>query len=164
MQLAPSKSAQIETPHPEEPFPAPAGIYSDQDALDVPIPLPPMNEQERHASVEYTGEMTLRELEEALTVNPVDVDFLRDFGKKLQQAGRPREGEKQLLRALEIEPRNLENHFALADFYQAQGLKLKAFTYLNMILQLDPNNKKALSVLGVSKRKSMLYQIEHSNL
>ncbi len=163
MQLAPTKPAQIKTPRPEEPFPAPAGIYSDHDALDAPIPLPVMNEQERRASIEYSGEMTLKELEEASTVNPVDVDLLRNFGKKLQQAGRAREGEKQLLRALEIEPRNLENHFALADFYQAQGLKLKAFTHLNSILQLDPNNKRALSVLGVSKRKSMLYQIEREN-
>ena len=99
-------------------------------------------------------------MERLVANNPSDVTFLRNFGKRLQEAGRPLEGEKQLLRALSIEPRNVENHFALADFYQAQGLKLKARNHLSIILQLDPNNERALAVLGVTKRKSMLYQLD----
>ena len=50
------------------------------------------------------SEMTLKELERSVSNNPSDVQFLRNFGKRLQEAGRPLEGEKQLLRALSIEP------------------------------------------------------------
>ena len=68
------------------------------------------------------------------------------------------DAEKQLLHALEIDPRSVENHFALVDFYQAQGLKFKAFNHLNIILQLDPQNQRALDSLGLKKRKP-LYEI-----
>jgi hypothetical protein len=104
--------------------------------------------------------MSLLELKDALAKDPCDLEVLRQFGKKLQKAGLAREGEQHLLRALELEPRNVENHFALADFYQAQGLKLKAFRHLNIILQMDPENEKALTVLGLPKKKSILYRIE----
>jgi tetratricopeptide (TPR) repeat protein len=165
---------EVVVTQPEEPSPPPETIYSDQDALEVPIQMPPMPEPvqmppvpapkpEKRPVVPYSSDMTLKQLEQAVSENLVDIEFLRNFGLRLQKAGRPLEGEKQLLRALSIEPRNLENHFALADFYQAQGLKLKARNHLNIILQLDPNNEKALAVLGITKRKSMLYQIDVKN-
>jgi tetratricopeptide (TPR) repeat protein len=150
-------------PKPEvvETAPAIETIYSEEDALDVQVQMPPeVKDQKPAASIPLNREMTLKELKDALVENPVNIELLRQFGKKLQQAGHAREGEQQLLRALEIEPRNVENHFALADFYQAQGLKLKAFRHLNIILQMDPNNEKALSVLGLPKRESILFKIE----
>jgi hypothetical protein len=87
--------------------------------------------------------------------DPANTILLRALGKMLQTSGKAIDAEKHLLRALEIEPRNLENHFALVDFYQSQGLKFKAFKHLNMILQLDPKNQKALDSLGVKKRKHL---------
>jgi hypothetical protein len=102
---------------------------------------------------------SLAALQESIRMEPVNTALYRELGKKLQQGGKAREAEQSLLRALEIEPRNVENHFSLADFYQAQGLKFKAFKHLNIVLQLDPENKKALELLGVKKRKSALYDI-----
>jgi len=83
---------------------------------------------------------------------------LRELVRKLQESGKAMDAEKHLLHALEIDPRSVENHFALVDFYQAQGLKFKAFKHLNIILQLDPQNQRALDLLGLKKRKP-LYEI-----
>ena len=97
-------------------------------------------------------------LEDEIDQDPANTILLRALGKMLQTSGKALDAEKHLLRALEIEPRSLDNHFALVDFYQAQGLKFKAFKHLNIILQLDPKNQKALDTLGVKKRKP-LYEI-----
>jgi tetratricopeptide (TPR) repeat protein len=94
-------------------------------------------------------------IKEDLDEEPANTILLRALGKMLQTSGKAIDAEKHLLRALEIEPRNLENHFALVDFYHSQGLKFKAFKHLNMILQLDPQNQKALDSLGVKKRKHL---------
>jgi tetratricopeptide (TPR) repeat protein len=83
---------------------------------------------------------------------------LRELVRKLQESGKAMDAEKHLLHALETDPRNVENHFALVDFYQSQGLKFKAFKHLNIILQLDPRNQRALDLLGLKKRKP-LYEI-----
>jgi tetratricopeptide (TPR) repeat protein len=163
---------QAETKEPERIAVTPETVYSTKPVLDFPIQISPMPEptpaaKPKPAKVQTPaasgGDLSLKELERLVSNNPSDVAFLRSFGKRLQEAGRPLEGEKQLLRALSIEPRNLENHFALADFYQVQGLKLKARNHLNIILQLDPDNEKALAVLGVTKRKSMLFQVGVKN-
>ena len=125
---------QVETKSPQRTVPPAETIYSTHPEFDFPIQITPALEPkpepkpkpQRATTAANVSEMTLKELERAVSSNPSDVEVLRNFGKRLQEAGRPLEGEKQLLRALSIEPRNLENHFTLADFYQAQGLKLKA--------------------------------------
>ncbi len=168
----PARPIEVETKQPEKPALTPQSGYSAKPVLDFPIQISPMPEpvpsskpkpEKVQATATFSADMSLKELERLVSNNPSDVAFLRSFGKRLQEAGRPLEGEKQLLRALSIEPRNLENHFALADFYQVQGLKLKARNHLNIILQLDPNNERALAVLGVTKRKNMLYQVDLKN-
>jgi len=168
----PAVPVEVKTKQPEKAAPTPETVYSAKPVLDFPIQISPMPEptpapkpkQEKvQAPATFSNDMSLKELERLVSTNPSDVAFLRSFGKRLQEAGRPLEGEKQLLRALSIEPRNVENHFALADFYQAQGLKLKARNHLNIILQLDPDNERALAVLGVTKRKSMLFQVGAKN-
>ena len=105
------------------------------------------------------AETSIAALQELLAREPSNTKAMRDLGLKLQQAGRPLEGEKQLHRALELEPRSVENHFTLAVFYQLQGLKFKAFKHYNIILQLDPANQKAMDALGIKKRKGGLYEI-----
>jgi hypothetical protein len=168
----PAPPVKVETKQPEKIEPTPPTVYSAKPVLDFPIQISPMPEtaappkpkvEKVEAAPTINGEMSLKELERLVSRNPSEISLLRSFGKRLQEAGRPLEGEKQLLRALSIEPRNVENHFALADFYQVQGLKLKARNHLNIILQLDPNNEKALAVLGVTKRKNMLYQVDLKN-
>lgn len=92
-------------------------------------------------------------------IDPDNVILLRQAGKKLQLAGRAREGEKYLLQALQLQPQSVEAHLALADFYQLQGLKFKAFKHLNIILQLQPDNRHALEMLGIQRRKKSMYEI-----
>lgn len=104
-------------------------------------------------------ELPLSELEAALKRDPNNCAIIRQLGRKLQHAGRAREGEKLLLRGLDLEPQSIDNHFALADFYQAQGLKFKAFKHLNVILQIQPENEKAMEQLGIKKRKKGMYEI-----
>lgn len=106
-------------------------------------------------------ELSVDALQHALSWQPLNATLMRELGLKLQRAGRPRDGEKHLQRALEIEPHNMESHFALAEFYQLQGLKFKAFKHLNIILQLDPTNQRAMDLLGIKKRKGGLYEISH---
>lgn len=131
--------------------------------LDLPLPpgmsgsIPANASPKPEAPVEK--DRPLSELEIALKREPTNLALMRQLGKKLQAAGRAREGEKLLLRALDLDPQNIESHFAIADFYQVQGLKFKAFKHLNVILQIQPDNEKAMEQLGVKKRKKGLYEI-----
>ena len=95
-----------------------------------------------------------------LKQDPSNTALLRRLGRRYQETGKPHEGEKQLLRALELEPQSVENHFALADFYQTLGLKIKAFKHLNIVLQIEPNNARALELLNVKRTRKALYEIE----
>ncbi len=104
-------------------------------------------------------EPTMAEVEERLAKEPDNVSLLRVFGKRLQQVGKSVDGEKQLLRALEIEPQSVENHLVLADFYQTEGLKLKAFKHLNIVLHLEPDNAQALQMLSLKKERKALFEI-----
>ena len=106
-----------------------------------------------------SGEMKLKELMELVKADPNNVSLLRQAGKKLQLAGRAKDGEKYLLQALRLEPQSIDAHLALADFYQLQGLKFKAFKHLNTILQLQPDNQRALEMLGIQRRKKSMYEI-----
>jgi tetratricopeptide (TPR) repeat protein len=84
---------------------------------------------------------------------------LCDLGRKAQSEGNLKEAEQFFLRALEVDPKKIDTHFALADFYQQQGLKFKAFKHLNAILKLEPSNQRALDMLGIKKRKKAMYEI-----
>ncbi|HSP05782.1 MAG TPA: hypothetical protein VLR94_01335, partial [Acidobacteriota bacterium] len=143
-----------EMDHPAEDvlFEAPAepSVEDKPEAAPAAVPVPePVAASNR----------SVTELQEALSREPANAALMRELGLKLQQAGRAKDGEKHLLRALEIEPQSLENHFALAEFYQIQGLKFKAFKHLNVVLQLDPHNQKAMESLGIKKRKGGMYEI-----
>lgn len=122
--------------------------FQTQEMTRVPDPVPMSSE-----------EPTLAQMEERLAKTPDNVPLLRRFGKRLQQSGRSIEGEKQLLHALELEPQSVENHLSLADFYQTEGLKLKAFKHLNIVLQLEPDNAKALQMLSLKKERKALFEI-----
>ena len=111
---------------------------------------------------------SISSLQEQLRKDPANTALLRKLGKRFHEAGKPHEGEKHLLKALELEPQNVENHFALADFYGSMGLKIKAFRLLNIVLQIQPNNERALELLNLKKTSKALYEIksgprEHSN-
>jgi tetratricopeptide (TPR) repeat protein len=161
---------------PSSSSPVPDAEQSSSGARDfefqTPVPEPeiPPQTPERPRPTAPTApevsegkEIPLSELEAALKRDPNSCAVMRQLGRKLQQAGRARDGEKLLLRALDLEPQSIDNHFALADFYQAQGLKFKAFKHLNVILQIQPNNEKAMEHLGIKKRTKGLYEISGRN-
>jgi hypothetical protein len=104
-------------------------------------------------------EEDIPDLQERLRKDPTNVMWLQKLGKKMQQIGKALEAEKHFLRALEVEPQNVEHHFALADLYNGLGLKIKAFKHLNIILQMQPENERAMDALGLKKRKKALYDI-----
>ncbi len=151
-------SQPVEMPHvvksrepgPETPKPSAASAPVSASGLDL------------HSKLEISVkdlELTTHEIVDRLKREPSNTSLLRKLGKKLYETGKPQEGEKHLLKALEIEPQNIDNHFALAEFYQSIGLKIKAFKHLNIILQIQPNNNRALDLLHLKKSKKPLYEI-----
>lgn len=114
------------------------------------------------AEPEKPKEPTVGELEEKLRVDPGNTEVLRQLAKALLKDGKPQEGEKVLLRALEVEPQSIENHFALAELYHTLGLRMQAFKHLNIVLQLQPDNQRAMEMLDVKKRKP-LYEISRES-
>jgi hypothetical protein len=131
-------------------------------------PVPPdrnfseISGQPTRSLLTESGEMKLKELLELIKGDPDNAVLLMQAGKKLQLAGRAREGEKHLLHALQLNPQSVDAHLALAEFYQLQGLKFKAFKHLNTILQFQPDNQRALEMLGIQKRKKSMYEISPS--
>jgi tetratricopeptide (TPR) repeat protein len=123
-------------------------------------PAPPAVRQEKPISSDPQKE-PISELKERILKDPGNTTLLRRLGRRLSETGKPHEGEKQLLRALELEPQSIDNHFALADLYNSLGLKIKAFKHLNIILQLQPNNERAMDLLNLKKTRKPLYEIEH---
>jgi tetratricopeptide (TPR) repeat protein len=103
---------------------------------------------------------SISDLQEKVRKEPTNTTLLRHLGQRLYETGKPQESEKQYLKALELEPQSVENHLALAEFYTSMGLKIKAFKHLNIILQIQPNNERALEMLNLKKSsKKPLYEI-----
>jgi tetratricopeptide (TPR) repeat protein len=142
----------------EDKFPLLSEIDSDSGAEFTELSLPEYEDQVSQIE-KQDGRHNGKDESPAKFQELEDPIELREQGRRLQLLGKAKEGEKQLLRALELEPKNIESHFALADFYQRQGLKFKAFKHLNIVLQLQPDNQRALDLLGVKKRKKALYEI-----
>ena len=139
------------------------GAIQKQAKAQPPVNVTPV----RNSSLSATGSIKgpemkepISDLRDRLQKEPENTSLMRRLGKRFYETGKPHEGEKQLLKALELEPQSVENHFALADFYQSLGLKIKAFKHLNIILQLDPNNVRAMELLNVKKSRKPLFEIE----
>src|SRR5262249_5429659 len=130
----PTKTTQGESSMREivmEPIPQPAQPAAPPPPAAIAKPSPLVTQP-------MPADLSVAELEAALKKEPANFEIMRKLGKKLQQSGRARDGEKHLARSLEIDPQNIENHFAMAEFYLLQGLKIKSFKHLNIILQLEP--------------------------
>lgn len=145
-------------PMPPAPEPAAPRITVPPPAAAAP-PAPVSDSVKAPPQKETAKEMNLADLEAALKKEPNNQEYMRKLGLKLQQAGRAKEGEKLLNRTLEVDPQNIDNHFALVEFYNAQGMKIKSFKHLNVILQIKPDNQRAMEMLGVKKRKKAMYDI-----
>jgi Domain of unknown function (DUF4388) len=137
--------------------------FTSQSLKNAPTPAPKAEPVTNNVVTEKKPEdASITELEEKVRDDPNNVVILRLLGKARMKEGKAREGERILLHALELEPQSVENHFALAELYQTMGLRLKAFKHLNVILQLDPENSRAMELLDIKKRKP-LYEISREN-
>ena len=141
----------MRTPVPEREF---IQNLKPQETPSRPIPV------SRQEHTPFPEKEPISQMVARLKQDPSNTALLRRLGRRYQETGKPHEGEKQLLRALELEPQSVENHFALADFYQTLGLKIKAFKHLNIVLQIEPNNARALELLNVKRTRKALYEIE----
>ena len=151
-----------QTPLSETPLESLQQASAPQPAIETPvIPKPSTAEKLPPEMKLNLPKETISELQERIRKDPGNSALLRRLGKRFHEAGKPHEGEKHLLKALELEPQNVENHFALAEFYNSMGLKIKAFKHLNIVLQLQPNNEQAMDLLNLKKSKKALYEIEH---
>lgn len=80
-------------------------------------------------------------------IDPRSVQLLRD-GEALLQAGKLVDADDALEAALVIDPRNREAYVAMAKVAQEQKLFGQAVRFTNRALELEPNDRKALSVQG----------------
>jgi len=150
-------------PKPLNVSPSPAAV-APRDPMPQKIesekPLVTPAREEQNAKIQPERE-SISALQERVRKEPGNTMLLRKLGKRFYETGKPKEGEIHFLKALELEPQSVENHFALVDFYQSMGLKIKAFKHLNIIMQLQPNNERAMEMLHLKKSKKPLYEIEH---
>lgn len=68
---------------------------------------------------------------------------------------RAKEAEERLKRALELRPNQVEILLELARFYERMNLRLRAKTFYERVLSLDPKNKMAMQALGVKAKEPM---------
>lgn len=59
--------------------------------------------------------------------------------------------EEDFLKALELEPWNVEGFIALGEFYEGEGLSVKAKRHFKKALDIDPDNETALKALDLDK-------------
>jgi predicted CXXCH cytochrome family protein len=71
-----------------------------------------------------------------------------NLGLLLQQTGRLGGAEKSLGQAVDLEPENLEYSYALADHYLKRGMLLEARVVVVRMLEIDPDNRVALEMMG----------------
>jgi tetratricopeptide (TPR) repeat protein len=156
---------------PPAPPPEELDIFEDlpqplpQAAAPPPAPPPPSVVSVKKVPVQKieNENESLADLQERIRLEPQNTMLLRKLAVKLYETGKPQESERHYLKALELEPQSVENHLALAEFYTRIGLRIKAFTHLNIILQLQPNHERALEMLNIKKSaKRPLYEISEN--
>ncbi|MCI0606465.1 DUF4388 domain-containing protein [bacterium] len=157
MPLSETPLESLVAPLPPVPL-SPKDSMPQRSESEKPLVTPAGEEQKVRIQPEKES---ISELQEQLQREPGNTMLLRKLGKRFYETGKPQEGEKHFLKALELEPQSVENHFALVEFYQSMGLNIKAFKHLNIILQLQPNNERAMEMLHLKKSKKPLYEIEH---
>lgn len=94
----------------------------------------------------------IRRYREVLRLHPVNVGALNNLGLLRKSMGEPRVAEEILRMAVNLEPRNPEFHYNLANTLRDDNRLLDAITEYQVALKLAPQNFKALLNLGDSYR------------
>ena len=90
----------------------------------------------------------LRQYEAALALNGEDAEALSLYGVALVHSGRVAEGEAPLLKAVEKAPDMPGLRLNLAEFYRATGQFDRAVAELKIVVERQPENVRAWTLLG----------------
>ena len=100
-------------------------------------------------------EESARMLEIAIEKIPGRVRIYYNLGLIYQQLRNNRKAEANLLLALKNDPTNFDYLFALADQYLKTGQYEKASRYAGQMIQLYPDNQKAIDIYNYVKQQSL---------
>ncbi len=88
-------------------------------------------------------------LKSATQISPKVAKFWRQLGASMARNPQWRkEAEESFQRAIELEPKNQENHLGLGYLYKTSGLKLRARKHFQTVLEMDPYNEIAARELN----------------
>jgi Tfp pilus assembly protein PilF len=88
-------------------------------------------------------------LKSATQISPNVAKFWRQLGASMARNPQWRkEAEESFQKAIELEPKNQENHLGLGYLYKTSGLKLRARKHFQACLEMDPYNEIAARELN----------------
>lgn len=100
-----------------------------------------------HEAGDY--EQAAQFLKSATQISPKVAKFWRQLGASLARNPQWRkEAEESFQRAIELEPKNQDNHLGLGYLYKTSGLKLRARKHFQAVLEMDPYNEIAARELN----------------
>ncbi len=108
-------------------------------------------EQIRNALEAGTPEVARRLADEQLRQCPNDAESWFLSGVALERSGRLLAARRAWLRAVRIDPRHLQVHFALSHVCLGLGLKEEALAFCEKALALAPTNPQAMTHLGIAR-------------
>jgi eukaryotic-like serine/threonine-protein kinase len=94
------------------------------------------------------AERALSDFDQALALDPVDADALREKGSAYEALGRHAEAEATYRRAVELHPAYWGNHSRLGRFYFRAGRYAEAERAFRRAIALTPDNVRAWASLG----------------
>jgi len=107
-----------------------------------------LKNQKFHDAVEH--------FRQAVRMMPDVAEYQFFLGRTLaMNPQRAKEAEERLKRALELRPNQVEILLELARFYERMNLRLRAKTFYEQVLKLDPRNKMAMQALGIKAKEPM---------
>ena len=107
-----------------------------------------LKNQKFHDAVEH--------FRQAVRMMPDVAEYQFFLGRTLaMNPQRAKEAEERLKRALELRPNQVEIMMELGRFYERMNLRLRAKTYYEQVLKLDPKNREAMQALGIKIKKQM---------
>jgi tetratricopeptide (TPR) repeat protein len=111
----------------------------------------------RHAKFLYNQEKyqeALISIEEALRLKRNKGSYVLLLAKiEMKTPAFKRKAEEDFLKAIDLEPWNVEAYISLGNFYKEVGLPVKAAKVFRKVLEMEPDNKVARQELGMEKPK-----------
>jgi len=94
-------------------------------------------------------EEAVQNLQQALTLDPINSDAYRELAKTYQQMGRPKDAESTYMNAIAVRPGYWGTHNELGGFYIHLGRYAEAEKEIRSVVDLTPDNARGYMNLGV---------------